>query len=331
VNKLFVHCESTVTAVSPPSSASWRDYLQLVRLPNVFTAMADVLMGYLVTHDPAPLPTLRLPADFWAVLAASSSLYWAGMVLNDVNDFEIDRVQRPQRPLPSGRISLKAARRLGYGLLIVGVVLAAFAGLFSNQYRSPIVAMLLAIAIVLYDGPLKRSPLAPLLMGACRLLNVLLGMSAAGSDWQAMHYVIAAGLGLYIVGVTWFARREAGESSRPQLGLATLVMLAGIALLASYPQWVDPSLAAVSWPRFAAPTRWPLVWTVVGLMIAWRCAWAVADPSPQRVQYAVRNCIFSLIVLDGLVTFGVRGLWWAVAVLLLLLPTMYLGRWIYST
>jgi hypothetical protein len=66
-------------------------------------------------------------------------------------------------------------------------------------------------------------------------------------------------------------------------------------------------------------------------MIAWRCVWAVLQPIPQRVQYAVRNCIFSLIVLDALVTFGVRGLWPAAAVLLLLVPTMYLGRWIYST
>jgi hypothetical protein len=66
-------------------------------------------------------------------------------------------------------------------------------------------------------------------------------------------------------------------------------------------------------------------------MIGWRCLWAVFDPVPQRVQYAVRNCIFSLVMLDGMVTFGVRDLWWAVAVLALLVPTMYLGRWIYST
>ncbi len=82
--------------MAPPSrvsGGSLRDYLQLVRLPNVFTAMADVLMGYLFTHDPAPLPTLKLPADFWALLLASSSLYCAGMVLNDVNDIEADRLR----------------------------------------------------------------------------------------------------------------------------------------------------------------------------------------------------------------------------------------------
>src|SRR5688572_1106588 len=253
--------------------------------------MADVLMGYLVTHNPAPLPTLKLPAEFWGLLAASSCLYCAGMVLNDVNDIETDRRERPHRPLPSGRISLSSARGLGYALLALGVGLASLSGFLSGQVRSGVVALLLAVAIVLYDGLLKRTPLAPLLMGCCRTLNVLLGMSALAGPWHAMHYVIAAGVGLYIVGVTWFARTEARESNRVQLAMGTAVMLGGIALLASFPRWVDASLAEVSLPRFAFADRWPLVWTVIGLMIGWRCLWAVFDPIPPRVQYAVRNCI----------------------------------------
>jgi hypothetical protein len=52
------------TAQSPPRP-SLRDILQLVRLPNVFTALADVAMGYLFTHDLPRLPTLRLPGEFW--------------------------------------------------------------------------------------------------------------------------------------------------------------------------------------------------------------------------------------------------------------------------
>lgn len=310
---------------------SLRSYLQLVRLPNAFTAVADVLMGYLVTHDPAPFPTLRLPGEFWALLAASVCLYSAGMVLNDVYDIEVDRRERPGRPLPSGSISLDSARGLGFGLLTIGVALAFLASYLSGAWRAGWVAIALAVAIVLYDSVLKRTPLAPLVMGACRTLNVLLGMSAAAGPWHPLHYVVAAGIGIYITGVTAFARTEAGESSRVRLALGTAVMLAGIGLLASYPNWADVTLADVSQPRFAEPARWPLVWMAVGLMIGWRCLWAVFDPAPGRVQYAVRNCIFSLIMLDGMVTFGIRGLGWAVAVLVLLVPTMYLGRWLYST
>src|SRR5688572_2542760 len=123
------------TATLPVSTGGLRDYLQLVRLPNVFTAMADVLMGYLVTHDPAPLPTLKLPGVFWALLGASCCLYCAGMVLNDVYDIDADRRERPQRPLPSGRIGWNVARWLGYELLLAGVALAFLASYLTGQTR----------------------------------------------------------------------------------------------------------------------------------------------------------------------------------------------------
>jgi 4-hydroxybenzoate polyprenyltransferase len=72
-----------------------RAYLQLVRLPNVFTAMADILLGFLLTHrrlDPWP--------QFALLLVASCLLYLAGMVLNDYFDREQDARERPFRPIP---------------------------------------------------------------------------------------------------------------------------------------------------------------------------------------------------------------------------------------
>ena len=44
------------------------------------------------------------PLAVLLLVAASVFLYLAGMVLNDVYDVEIDRRERPDRPLPSGRI-----------------------------------------------------------------------------------------------------------------------------------------------------------------------------------------------------------------------------------
>jgi hypothetical protein len=66
-------------------------------------------------------------------------------------------------------------------------------------------------------------------------------------------------------------------------------------------------------------------------LIAWRCVWAIADPQPVLVQRAVRQCIFSLIMLDAVVTFAVAGFAPAILIMLLLLPTMFLGQFIYST
>ena len=190
------------------------DYLRLLRLPNAFTAIADVAMGFLFVHQ-----GLSPPLVFACLAVASVHLYLAGMVLNDVWDVEIDRVARPERPLAAGRISVRTARRLGFGLLTLGVAsgwLAGFLGLVPEAivWRAGVVASLLAINVVLYDGVLKRTVLGPVGMGICRFLNVLLGMAVAapagdhslGLGFASYQFVPAAGIGLYIVGVTWFAR-----------------------------------------------------------------------------------------------------------------------------
>ena len=92
-----------------------QSYLELLRLPNVFTAAADVAMGFFFVQaawafniDVRP-PSLR-PIGIWTIgllIVASASLYLAGMVLNDVFDIELDHEEQPYRPLPSGRISLE--------------------------------------------------------------------------------------------------------------------------------------------------------------------------------------------------------------------------------
>ena len=81
-------------------------YLRLMRIPNVFTAIADVAMGFLFVHDyQSPEQFPRLWPTLALLIAASSLLYTAGLVLNDLFDFEIDRKERPFRPLPSGQVS----------------------------------------------------------------------------------------------------------------------------------------------------------------------------------------------------------------------------------
>ena len=79
--------------------STFRSYLELLRVPNIFTAMADAAMGALFVeadlHGGGPFIGL--------LIAASSLLYAAGVVLNDVFDVELDRAERPERPLQIGR------------------------------------------------------------------------------------------------------------------------------------------------------------------------------------------------------------------------------------
>jgi len=306
-------------------------YLQLVRLSNVFTAIADVAMGFFVTQGVVQLTAFDPPllTTFVLLSSASACLYMAGMALNDLFDVEVDRAERPERPIPSGRVSLSGARALGFGLLATGVFLGVVLSLTGSDYRPALIAVTLAAAVLAYDAVVKRTPFGPLGMGLCRFLNVLLGMSLSPVAWEAWHYIVAGGIGVYIVGVTWFARTEARPSNRLALALATLVGAAGILLLATFPRFApEEGLISVIQDD---PSRWHTLWMLLGLLIGWRCLWAIINPTPFFVQRAVRQCIFSLIMLDAVVTYAVCGFEPAVLILLLLLPTMFLGQFIYST
>ena len=281
-------------------------------------------MGFLVTHR-----SLDPPAHFWPLLIASSLIYTAGMVLNDVYDFNVDLVERPSRPLPSGRIDARGAKWLGLTLLGLGVVAAIVVSLLIMHVLPALTAAALAVVVVLYDRILKKTPLGPIAMGTCRMLNVLLGMSAGAAGWELYHWMIAAGIGTYIVGVTWFARTEATISSRPQLALATVVVLAGLALLALFPDVMSAEeRAKLQWQ---GPDRWRLLWIMLAVLIGWRLIKAIADPSPRPVQFAIKQSILSLIILDAAVAFAFAGLFWSIMILILLIPAMFLGQWIYST
>jgi 4-hydroxybenzoate polyprenyltransferase len=286
--------------------------------------MADVLMGFLFVHRSFG------SGNGWALgllIAASSLLYMAGIALNDVFDYAVDLVERPERPLPSARIGLRTARWLGWTMLAVGVGLAVVAAMLVGQVRTAIVAGLLAASIVFYDAWLKRTLLGPLGMGACRMLNVLLGMSAAVGAWQAQHWLVAGAIGTYIVGVTWLARTEARRSRRLHLAGATLVMLAGIGLLASLPRVTDDLVALLQ----SDPSRWYLLMALLGALIGWRGLRAIVDPRSAVVKNAVGQSILSLVVLDAAACFAAQGTPGGVMVLLLLVPTMIIGQWLEAT
>jgi 4-hydroxybenzoate polyprenyltransferase len=310
------------------SSFAW---LQLLRLANVLTAVADVAMGYLVTHG-----DLRPFGYFASLAAASSLLYLSGMVLNDVFDADVDARDRPQRPIPSGRVSLKSAAAVGWAMLSSGVLVAWFISFAVSNWRPGAVATLLAICVVLYDAVLKRTPFAPLAMGACRVLNALLGMSLAPLAAQAASpyvswgstaaWLIAIGIGIYIVGVTIFARTEARASFRTRLIGGLAVLLVGMALLAATPALsrYDPSVKV-------SLNGWYLLWAALALITARRCGLAVSEPSPPRVQVAVRHCVQSIIVLDAAVCVGYASPIWGLVVLSLIFPTVVLAQWLKAT
>jgi 4-hydroxybenzoate polyprenyltransferase len=304
-----------------------RAYLQLCRFPAVFTAMADIVLGYMLVR--AEFTPAR---DFWLLLGASAGLYLAGMVFNDVFDRRIDAQERPRRPIPSGRVSVHGAVVFGTVLVALGLACAALAG-----PKCITVAAMLTACIFLYDALLKSTFVGPVFMGSCGSLNVILGASSAGFRWTAPyglpHVYIAAALGVYVMGVTFFARQEAGRSSRLSLTGALIVLNAGLALLLVL--WYGPWSRYLSWNSDPAARTTSLILILASTFIINRRALtALGSPSPERVQGAVKVMLMSLITLDATLIYaklGSEGVAVAAGTILLLVPSLLIGRWLYVT
>ena len=276
-------------------------WLRLMRLPNLATAAADSLAGYLVVSG---LQAVQWPpaACLLAVLA-SLGFYAAGMVLNDVYDVAIDRAERPERPLPSGAIAVRRAAAVGNLLMAVGAAAACGAAFVANTPWPAFVGATLTVAIWLYDRHAKATPLGPAVMGACRGLNWLLGMTAVGGPTAVHQWAIPLGMAIYVAGAVTMAVGLAVAA-----GFVWLPLRDGVARVATLP----------------APT-WLMLWGILSASVILRAIQAVASPSIPRVRAAVGNAIMAIITLDAVLVLAACGERWAIVVICLL-AWFLLGR-----
>src|SRR5260370_2525023 len=140
-------------------------------------------------------------------------------------------------------------------------------------------------------------------MGGCRFLNVMLGASRAtlvtgeSAAWSMPQLGVAWGLGIYISGVTWFSRHEAGESPRWHLAGALMTVNLGLVMLIGFVlHWAD--LLQRSWNT-------ALALGFIGIIINRRLLAAVLDPAPAKVQASIKTMLLSIIILDASLVFFV--------------------------
>lgn len=298
-------------------------WIRLLRLPNHATAVADVLAGWLVVARPRELGWP--PVAAWLAIGAGLCLYAAGMVLNDVCDVDLDRRERPERPLPSGRIAVGTAALVGQGLLALGGLLGAATAWVTGHPAVVLVTAALTAAVWLYDRHAKATPWGPTVMGLCRSLAWLVGMTAAGGPTEASQWLIPVGMGAYVGGITLYARDEAGRSRAPTLLAGAVAMAAGLALVAAQSVWTVRSGEAAPFLAARAPGNWAAVWAVLITLLSVRNVLPLIDPSPGRVQATVGNCIMAIITIDAIVAMTTCGESWGIAVLMLLVPFL-VGR-----
>lgn len=321
------------------SPSAWAS---LLRLPNVFTILADVSAAFLLVSG--PLSDFGSAARLILAFIAGVLLYWAGMILNDVFDIEKDRIQRPHRPLPAGHICPTRATVVAGLFVVFGVIAAFFCGQvpvegFSFTFMPLWIAIALTVLILLYDGLLKQTPAAAYIMGGCRFLSFLLGASAAMDTTLAagdsvlgfpkMVVAAAAGFGIYVAGLTMIGRKEAvgvkqlgGERAATSANVNTGAMLTviGIALLAFSPRAGLANLV----PRVDPMRMFPLAIGLIGFPIIQRAIYAAIDPVPSKLQLTVKSGILTIIPLAA--CFAVLGAgYWGVAVFALMAPAFWLS------
>ena len=251
-----------------------RPYIELLRPANVATSLADVLAGYGIAGlgNHAALPWL---------LISTACLYAGGIVLNDVFDRDLDAVERPERPIPSGRVTVRTAACLGVGLLTLGIAAAALANVTAG-----LMAVAVASAVLLYDSWGKRQGLfGPVNMGLCRGLNLLLGVTAVpallAGAWPLALLPIT-----YIAAVTALSRGEV-HGGRREVAVFALVSLSLVLIALAL-----VSLGHMSWAGAA--------WTAV---LGWRILpafWAAyRSPAAGTIRHAIKTGVLSLALLDA--------------------------------
>lgn len=302
---------SMTTINTDKSESIWaylNAYLQLMRPANITTAWADILLGYAaagaMTGNNFSFVTLS-----WLILA-TTGLYGGGVVFNDVCDAQLDAVERPERPIPSGRASLSGAIALGTILLLTGITAAAMV-----SHLSAILAITVAVTALVYDKWGKHQIfLGPINMGMCRGGNLLLGVSAVSGAVSDRWYLALIPI-IYIAAITAISQGEVhgGKKTTGIIAIAlvsiVIASILSLGILSEYSLLITLPFLTL----FTALVLPPFIKAAV-------------NPNPELIQLAVKAGILSLIVLDATISAGFSNWIYGLSVLALLPLSRFLGR-----
>jgi hypothetical protein len=295
----------------PPATRPDRSVVaELVRLPSVMSVPGDTLVG--AASAGAPMT----PAAVAGRAVASGCIYLGGMALNDYADRDVDAVERPHRPIPSGRVDPAFALGLARALTVAGLGVAAAVG----GRRALRVALPLAATVWAYDLALKDTAAGPVAMAGCRALDVVLGASGAGGTVRGA-LVPAVAVAGHTLTITLVSRHEA-EGGTPEVGRRALVGTSLVTAVAA------AHVATRSRPRNRRVHDNPFLTTpppphgdfggrfggalAAGLLGAYAVTMgrasveAARDPSPANLQKVVGAGVLGFMPLEGALLAGMR-------------------------
>lgn len=278
-------------------SSNLRTLLVLGRVSNLPTVWSNCLAGWWLGGG----------GNYWKLaplLLGVSLLYTGGMFLNDAFDEEFDRQRRQERPIPAGKISASHVWFLGFGQLVVGILL-----LLSCGKLAAAAAVVLAFFIVLYDFTHKIFTASPWLMGACRFwVYVIAGATGAGG-LNGFAIFGGAALAFYVVGLSCVARRESVRGPVPFWPLPLLAAPVALALTQNTGEF-----------------RRPAVWISL-LLLLWivRCVRTAFFRGETNVGWIVTNLLAGIVLVDWLAVAPQVSHWLSA---LVFLPLFGLTKWL---
>jgi UbiA prenyltransferase family len=247
-----------VTAQAPARSdgapPKWRTWLRLGRVSNLPTVWTNTLAAVILARrDIEPLAAVTLAVAF-------SSFYVDGMFLNDAFDRNIDAVERPERPIPRGLVSVQDVFVAGFFALGLGTSLVGATAFILGKggfTRAVLASLALSLVIVLYNAWHKGNPLSTVLMGACRVLVYLTAALAVSGRLDPTVVMASALLLAYVMGLTYVAKQENLAQFHNMWPLVPLIVPFGV----TAPHVLGNPIATVLWVVFLG---W-VAFTVSGL------------------------------------------------------------------
>ena len=253
-----------------------------MRPANVITSIADVLAGAAIAGVfSAEAFGNHIQATIMLCIS-TACLYGGGIVFNDVFDADIDKIERPERAIPSGKVSLRQASIFGSILLLSGIIAAAFV-----SPTSGLLALAIAFFALLYNKIGKHHSFwGPLNMGCCRGLNLLLGVSIIAGALVQWYFLAIVPI-IYIFSITMISRGEVHGGSRSNLYIAAVLycIVTGFLLCFSY---LNNKLL------LSAVILIPFLWMIFKPLFR-----AIQNPIGKNIGSAVKAGVISLILMDA--------------------------------
>jgi 4-hydroxybenzoate polyprenyltransferase len=329
-----------------------KKYFLLIRAPNLFTVPSNILSGYFATTTPSNAD----PQQLLALIISSVLLYASGIVLNDYFDMKVDKKERPGRPLASGSIAVRSALILAASSITAANILTLFVG-----WTSFIVSCVLTSVIFGYNYRLKRNAISnPLVMGVARFLNVILGGSSALGVVPTMDMMlvfVGYCLFLYTAAISVLSRMEVSEAGKCfkrsywipiVLSFSNILLTVVSILIVGFFGYLHIAFIfnMIIFLSIMIVTYFHLFTKLGGsrrLVGETQCRKAFLKVKKDNasninrtnvsheIQLTIKTLILSIIILDSIFLSGLVGIYAGLAVILLIIPAILLGRRLYVT